>query len=286
VLKACFDDAFAAMDAIDKKALQPGPDNQVLGISKSAGEKSVPTDPEIFQLIMTALRLYDETGKIFDVRYGPMLDQWGFGSQTRVPSQAELDTAKTLVDGGGMFVAGNGILLGKKGMRFDLREIATGYAFDMAAAKLAENGIRSAMISSPYVCRTMGDPPTSRGFKWVVPNPEKGDSAWATVWAPVGGMALAASTEGRFQSGGKSYNCLLDPRTGKPADKCAGAMVQAPDAASAQALAYSVFVLGGVDGLAPEGKAKIGGSAIAQDAAGQLKLTKSGSLADHIETSK
>jgi FAD:protein FMN transferase len=285
-LRTAYDEAFGAMSEVDQKALEPGSDNQVFGISEGAGEKSISADPAIFEMLMESLRLYDQTGKIFDIRYGPMLDQWGFGKTPRVPTPAELDSTKPLVDGGGMFVAGNSILLAKKGMRFDVREIATGYAFDLAAAKLAESGIRTAMISSPRVCRTMGDVPTTRGFKWTLSNPVTGDSAWAAVWVPVGGAALASVTEGRFQSGGKWYHSLLDPRTGMPADKCAGAIVQAADGATAQALAYSVFVLGGSTGLAPEGTAKVLGSVLISDDGGKLAINKSGSLAENFETSK
>jgi thiamine biosynthesis lipoprotein ApbE len=180
-------------------------------------------------------------------------------------------------------VAGNSILLAKKGMRFDVREIALGYALDLAAAKLAEKGVRSAVISTPTVCRTMGDPPDKRGFKLTFANPASNDTSWATVWAPVGGVAFASVRDGKFTAGGKSYHQHLDPRNGMPANQCAGALVQSADAATAQAMAYSVFVLGGTDGLDKDGKAAVGGSAIMRDGGGKMQITMTGSLADHVD---
>jgi thiamine biosynthesis lipoprotein len=230
--KAIFDESFNMMADWQKKTLDPGDGNQVFGLSKGAGTQSIPVDPPVFEMLMKALRLYDQTGKIFDIRYGPMLDVWGFDTKPRVPAPAELDTAKKLVADGGMFIAGNSILLARKGMRFDVREITVGHAFDMVANKLAERGIRTASITSPRICRAIGDPPNKRGFEWKIENPTKAGQPWATVWASVGGTAYAPVSTGRFESGGKVYNALLDPRTGLPVADRAGAIVQAPDAAT------------------------------------------------------
>ncbi len=156
-------------------------------------------------------------------------------------------------------------------MRFDVREIALGYALDLAAEKLAAKGIHTAVIRTPHVYRTMGDPPDKRGFRVTLPNPAKGDSAWASVWVPAGGVALAASTEGRFNAAGKAYHSLLDPRTGLPAEKYSGAIVQAADAATAQALAYAMFVNGG-EGFDATGKAVVNGYVLLQG--GEVKRRK------------
>jgi thiamine biosynthesis lipoprotein len=185
-----------------------------------------------------------------------------------------------------MFVAGNSILLAKRGMRFDVREIALGYAFDLAASKLTARGVRTAMIYSPRVCRTLGDPPERRGFPFAVANPLKPDAPWAKVWVPVGGAAYASAGVDRFVAGGRPYHSLLDPRTGMPAERCAAALVQARDATTAQAMAYAVFVWGTADSLATEGKAAVSGAVIVRDQNGKFDVSTSGSLAGRIEVSK
>ena len=285
-LKPVFSQIFDTMTDWQKKTLDPGADNQVSGISKGAGNQSIPVDAPVFEMLMKALRLYDQTGKVFDIRYGPMLDLWGFDGKPRVPTTAELDSMKPLVSDGGMFIAGNSILLAKKGMRFDVREIAIGHAFDMATSVLAQHGIHSATISSPRICRAMGDPPDKRGFKMTLANPLHPEQPWATVWAPIGGTAYTPASVGHFEAGGKTYSAMLDPRTGMPVSQCAGAVVQAPDAATAQALAYALYVAGSTDGFDKDGKAAVGGSLIVRDQGGQLQVTKNGSLADRFETSK
>ena len=285
-VKAVFNEVFSMMADWQKKTLDPGADNQVYGISKGAGNQSIPVDPAVFDMLMKALRLYDQSGKVFDIRYGPMLDLWGFDNKPHVPAQADLDSMKALVSDGGMFIAGKSILLAKKGMRFDVRQIAVGHMFDLAAAQLAAKGIRTALISCPTVCRTMGDPPDHHGFEWTISHPQKDGQPWAKVTVPVGGTAYASASAGHFDAGGKAYTALLDPRTGMPATNCAGALVQAPDAATAQALAYALYVAGNTDGFDKDGKAAVGGTAIIRDAGGQMKITQTGSLSDCIELSK
>jgi thiamine biosynthesis lipoprotein len=283
-LKKLFDEQFAFLADWDKRTLKPGPDNQVLHISSGAGVQSVTTDADVFQMLMKAIRLYDLSGKVFDIRYGPMLDAWGFDSHPHVPSQQQLDTLKAYVTDGGMFVAGNGILLAKEGMRFDVRQITQGYAFDLVAAHLAEKGIRTATIHSPYVWRMFGDPPDRRGFRVEFANPVTADSGWATLWAPVGGVAMAAGSIDRFTEDGKSYTSLLDPRTGMPSDKLLGAVVQSTDAATAQALAYAVFVHGSVDSLDSAGKEAVGGSVLIAGTSDHPEVNAQGSLLNRFET--
>ena len=285
-VKAAFDDAFKLMADWEKKVLKPGAENQVAKISTGAGEQSVTTDADVFQLLMKAIRLYDTSGKVFDIRYGPMLDAWGFGAKPHVPAQAQLDTLKAYVSEGGMFVAGSGILLAKPGMRFDVREMAVGYAFDVAAGNLAQKGFKTTAISSPYVWRLTGEPPDTRGFPISLRHPVRGDSAWATAWVPAGGAAYAAVSKDRFESGGKSYHSLLDPRNGMPADKCLGSIVQTSDATSAQAMAYAAFVWGGTDSLDATGKQAVGGNAIMSGDAANPQVKATGSLAGKIETGK
>ena len=285
-LKKLFDEQFAFMADWEKRALKPGPDNQVQHISTGAGVQSVTTDQDVFQMLMKAIRLYDASGQVFDIRYGPMLDAWGFDNHPHVPSQAQLDTLKAYVVDGGMFVAGNGILLAKQGMRFDVRELVEGYVFDLVASRLAEKGIHSAAIHSPHVWRLMGDPPEQRGFRVSLGHPLTGDSAWAEVWAQAGGIAYAAANKDRFEANGKSYHSLLDPRNGMPASNVLGTVVQSADAATAQALAYAVFVHGTVDSLDKSGQVAVSGSALFSGSADHPQVNASGSLAHRVDIGK
>ncbi|MBI5060512.1 FAD:protein FMN transferase [candidate division KSB1 bacterium] len=286
MLKRIYDEVYPVLTQFEAKSFKPGPDNQVLGISKGAGEQSIPVDPATFDFLMKAMRFYDYGGQAFDIRYGPMLDAWGFDTKPRVPAKAELDSLQSYVAQGGMFVAGTSILLAKPGMRFDAREIALGYALDLAAKRIAEIGIRSAAISTPSTWRFIGDPPDPKGFPAKIRNPLQADSSWATVFAPVGGLAVKSASDGAFSSGGQAYHRILDPRTGMPANRLAAAIVQSPDAITAQAMAYALMVSGSVDSCDANGKTAVGGAVLVKNAGGKLSEIKSGSLANSFDLAR
>ncbi len=275
LLKKIFDEAFRILEDWDTRAYKPGPQNQVSAVSQGAGEQSVPVDAATFDLLMKAMRYYDNGGKTYDIRYGPLMDLWGFDSKPRVPTQAELDSVQQLVTQGGMFVAGNSILLARPQMKFDAREIVMGYAFDKVAARLVEMGLRTATISAPGVWRLMGDPPSKDGFEIKLMNPLMPDSVWTVVHAPAGGVAMASMAEGKFVSGGKSYHRILDPRSGFPANRAA-AVVHSPDAITAEALAYSLFVTGSVDSFDTAGKQAVSGSIVVTESGGKLSERRTG----------
>lgn len=248
-LQPAFDEAFRVMRELETKILIPGSENELDLLAANAGNQSMPLSPGIFDVVMDALRLYEETEKVFDIRVKPMLDAYGFGGEPRVPSDAELDTLQQLVTEGGMFVAGKSILLSKKGMGFTLYKIGPGFILDQAAVALAGRGIQTATIQAGRLVRLKGEPADPRGFQITVVNPRQPDEPLGTVRLPAGGYALVANDEGAFEKDGKKYHMLLDPRSGKPADLCTAFAVHAKDAARAQALALSAFILGPTDGL-------------------------------------
>lgn len=274
---------FTIFRSWERRVLTPGPENQVSSLSTGAGEKSVTVDDDVFDMLMDALRMYDASGKTFDIRYGPVLDAWNVDGEPRVPAQAELDSLQSLVTNGGMFVAGKSILLAKEAMRFDARQIAVGYILDAAAAKLAGHGIRSAVIHTPYIWRFIGDPPNRKGFKAVLPHPTTLDSAWATVYCPTGGMAYLTAASHEFEVGGVKYNTLFDPRSGMPAASCIGAAVQAPDAAAAQALAYGLFVHADPEQFTGVGKESVTGTIVVRGQEKGLFVDKRGTLGEHFD---
>ncbi len=248
-LQPAFNEAFGIMRQLEAKILTPGPENELDRVATGAGNQSVALSPKVFDLVMEALKLYEETDKVFDIRVKPMLDAYDFDGEPRVPTDAELDSLKQLVTEGGLFVAGKSILLSKKGMGFTLYGIGPGYILDRAAEALASKGIQSARIQAGHLIRFMGEPPNSRGFELSVMDPDNPDKPLGTQYLPAGGYAIVTCDEGAFEKDGKKYHRFLDPRTGRPADLCTAFAVHANDAAHAQALAVSAFIVGPTGGL-------------------------------------
>ncbi len=248
-LQPAFKGAFGMIQDIETRILRPGPENELDILAANAGDKSMPLSSSIFDLVMDALKLYDETHQVFDIRIKPMLDAYGFGANLRVPTDAELDTLKKLVSEGGMFVAGKSVLLAKPGMGFTLYKIGPGFALDQAAVDLTIKGVQSAVIKAGRIIRLKGDSSDPKGFPVEIKDPLNPEKSIGTAYLPSGGFAIVACDEGAFEKDGKKYHMLLDPRTGKPASLCTAFAVYAESAAKAQALALSAFILGPTDGL-------------------------------------
>jgi thiamine biosynthesis lipoprotein len=268
-----FNQAFATMAHWEQMTLSRGEANQVYKISEGAGTQSITVDPAVFEMLMAATRLHDVSGKFFDVRMGPLYDAWGFDGTPTVPDSAVLANALSLVRDGGMFV----------GMRFDVRAFVEGYVFDLVATQLREQGFTNFLIESPQVFLCAGTPPESKGFELTLHRPDNADSSWATLTVPAGAYAYVSPIKNRFERGGKVYHSLLNPNTGMPANSSAGVIVNAENAATAQALAYALFVKNADQQLPAKGQALMLGSGLIRQEGNKYSWDLTGSLSERLE---
>jgi thiamine biosynthesis lipoprotein len=195
---------------------------------------------------MEALKYFDQTKEAFDIRIGPLVDLWGFATENpAIPNEEEIAKAKSLSTEGGIFVAGQSVMLGKKGMKLDLSGLAKGYAVEMAAEAIADQGIQSAIIEAGGDLKVVGSR-DKKGSKWHigVRHPRNPDQFWGVLDIMSGSVATSGDYENFFEQDGKRYHHILDPKTGYPADKCVSVTVWGEKAMQCDALATALFVLG------------------------------------------
>lgn len=274
-LKNAYDAAFSILGAYEKSAFGSGPDNQLQKIADGAGRESVPVDTAIYSMLMRGLQLNDLTSEAFDLRYGPLLDAWMASGKPTKPSQADIDSALSLIKTGGMFVAGKSILLSKPKMRFDARGFAEAWAIDRATEKLNEKGFGAFEIRTPYAVRVVGMPQNEQSRSVKISDPSGGDSTWATVSMAQGGLAFLPPQ-------GKGGRLILDPRTGELAKGAALAMSK--DCATAFALAYAVAVDGDASKMTDKGRAELMGSIRVSGSKPSYTIAADGALKDRIKT--
>lgn len=124
-----------------------------------------------------------------------------------------------------------------RGSTIDLGGIGKGYAVEAARRLLLNRGVKSAIIDMHSSIAVIGN-----GWRIAIVDPRV-DKSIAGIAVLNDGDAL--STSGQYEQPGH----IIDPRTGKPADRCLSVTVVAKDAALADALSTAVFVLGPRDGL-------------------------------------
>ena len=207
--------------------------------------------PETIRLIKKAGELWKASSGAFDITVGPLVDLWGFTDKNyRVPAADEITRALELVGFEKISIdeAGNVVEFSIPGMKIDLGGIAKGYALDCAASALKQNGIDSCLINAGGQVYALG---TKRGDPWkvAIKDPRRQDLLDHLEVSDVS-VSTSGDYEQYFSAEGSRYSHIIDPRTGYPAQsRVVSVTVVAADAAAADALSTSIFVLGKEKGL-------------------------------------
>lgn len=124
------------------------------------------TDDEIVALVNTALQISEKSGGKYDVTIFPLIDLWGFFSESpELPRREKLNEVLKAV-GYGNLTINNGILDKKEEeTKIDLGSIAKGYAIGEAGKVLKRAGIKSGLIDAGGDIYALG---TNYGKPWVI----------------------------------------------------------------------------------------------------------------------
>ena len=136
-----------------------------------------------------------------------------------------------------------------EGLEINLGAIGKGYALDRAADVLLGQGSRDFLFqggSSSVVARG-SEREQAAGWTIGVVHPLRPDSRLGVLTLVDQALGSSGAAFQSFYHKGERYGHVLDPRTGFPAKGLYGVSVVAPDAASADALATALYVMG-VDG--------------------------------------
>ncbi len=277
-LRAAGEEAFDEIERIEARLSLYRPTSEIAHVNARAAREAVRVSPATFRLLEHAARLSAETVGAFDISIGPLMRCWGFvDGAGRLPAPEALAEARErtgmhLVE---LDAARFTVRFAREGVMLDLGAIGKGYAVGVAAEILCEAGVTSALIhggtSSVYA---IGRPLEADAWKVAIERPP--DSR--TGFQPVSGASSPSAILGQdargarleacptllavvplrdealsvsavwgksFQSEGKSYGHVLDPRTGQPTDSALLAAVALHDATETDALSTALLALGG-----------------------------------------
>lgn len=245
-------DALAEIDRLDRMMTDWKPESPLMDINRAAGERPVPTTPELFFLIDRSKRVSELTEGAFDISFAGAGKLWNWRAQDpQIPDAATVKASIATVGWKGILLDAKdqSVFLSKPGMRIGLGAIAPGYAGDRAIEKIRALGIRDACVNLSGDLMAIGK---KAGEPWKVgiTHPRRKGETIAVL--PVSNAAVSTSGdyERYFEKDGKRYCHIIDPRTGYPADRCQSVTIVAPNLAFADGLATGVFVLGPEKGMA------------------------------------
>ncbi len=225
--------------------------------------------PVLTEVVDRALEAGLLTSGAFDPTVAPLVDLFG-GGVPRVPPNdlaaawtpgpikrpitvpepdpAELREALALVGSEHVRCDGPRIAFVREGMHLTLDGIAKGWIVDAMATSLEQAGIRDYLVDAGGDIRAAGIPEPGRPWTVAVQDPEKQDRWPDVIGLARGAVATSGSYEFYFDPERTRHHIVAGPRGVSPVE-ASSVTVTAPEAATADALATAVFVLGPTAGL-------------------------------------
>ncbi len=135
-------------------------------VNAAAGHQPVAIGPETLELVVRSLEMAALTEGGFNIAVGPAVEAWSVTERQHIPSPAELQSLKPLVDWTTIQIdrQARTIFLPKPGMRIDVGGIGKGYAADRAVDVMKRAGARGGVVALSGDIKTFGDLPGMQGF--------------------------------------------------------------------------------------------------------------------------
>ncbi|MCC9608234.1 FAD:protein FMN transferase [Blastopirellula sp. JC732] len=243
--------AFAEMNRQNGILSDYEADSEVTRLGRASPGK-MKIGPELWDVLAYSETVSDATGGAFDVTVGPLTKAWRrMRRRQEIDSQAiaellpavgyqklKLDPATHTAE----VIAGD--------MRIDLGGVAKGSIIDAGLRKLAEYGLKQALVDAGGDMAIGDPPPSSDGWKISVAQSKQEGAEVMLVELANCGVATSGDAYQFVEIDGKRYSHILDPHTGYGVTTSRTVTVFAPTAMQADAWASAISVLGPTKGFA------------------------------------
>ncbi len=208
---------------VDEKLSNWREDSEISRVNRQETTDWIAVSPEIVRLVAIAKDINRRSAGCYDLTIKPLFDLWGFSKhENRVPEQSEIDRTLAHVGMAKLEVdAENGrIRKSDPELSIDLSSIAQGYTVAAVADRLESLGIHHYLAEIGGEMKVKGR--KANGASWRVaiekPTPLAREVQRVLEIHQENGAAVMTSGTYRnfFESGGKSYSHIIDPKTGRP----------------------------------------------------------------------
>lgn len=257
-LRAAGEEAMAEIVRIEGLLSLYRPESEIAAVNRAADRAPVRVSPEVFGLLEHAVLLSRLTDGAFDITVAPLLRAWGLMRGTgQVPGPEEREAIRGVIGVDLLDLDPERWTVGfrRSGVMVDLGSIGKGYALDRAAERLREAGVTSGLLhGGTSTAIALGTPPEAPAWRIALEAPAgppaAGDRA-TNDRPPLGVVALrdeslsVSAVWGKgFESGGRYYGHVIDPRRGEPVQGAWLAAVVLPSATESDALSTALLVRG------------------------------------------
>ncbi|MCH6255486.1 FAD:protein FMN transferase [Puniceicoccaceae bacterium K14] len=220
-------------------------DSVVSQINRLAGKEWVEIDDELVSIFSICDDLHFMTDGVLDPTALPLLKLWDYRTRKGLPEEEKIRETLELVGWKKVERSSNAVFLPKEGMALDFGGFGKEYAVDKIAAIAVEHGIESCLVDLGRDIHVLGTPPKFPAWHIALENPEEPGKAWSSLACLGGGIATSGDYRRFFESGGKRYGHILDPRSGRPvANEVLSVTVIANSCLEAGVLSTTCFIMG------------------------------------------
>ena len=237
--------AFDRITALEAILSDYNPASEVRQFEPTIAGDAVKASPELIRILIRANQLSSMTGGAFDVTCGPLTRLWRTAfMKGSPPSFAQIEEAAGRV--GWAFVsvdqANDELTFEWSGMALDFGAIGKGLAADAALSALVQHGCPRSLVDVGGDLAVGLPPPGAVGWSVGIAL-DAGDAQEQIVLSQCG-VATSGNAEQHLEHDGVRYSHILDPRTGSALTHSYAVTIQASDAATADAIASAMSVLG------------------------------------------
>ncbi|MBE6623016.1 MAG: FAD:protein FMN transferase [Ruminococcaceae bacterium] len=222
---------------------------------QNGAHRTVSVDSRITDMLLYSKDMYDVTNGKFNIAMGSVLSIWhtyrtcGLAdpSQAQLPPKDKLTEAAKHTDIKDVLIdaENNTVYLQDPEMTLDVGAVAKGYAVEMAAKYLEEQGISGYVINVGGNVRTVGTKPNGESWLAGIENPSPDSDIPYVAYLNLSGESLV--TSGSYQRfytvDGINYHHIIDPETLMPAKGYLSVSVLCCDSALGDALSTALFCM-------------------------------------------
>lgn len=228
----------------------------------NGAHRTVTVDRRIIDMLLYAKDMYHETDGHVNIAMGSVLSIWhdyreiGMSdpASAELPPMEKLTAASEHTDINCLVLdeENSTVTLTDPAMKLDVGAIAKGYAVEMVARRLEEQGITGFVLNVGGNVRTVG--PKGNGEKWVVgiENPVDDEEKPYLAYLELAGQTIV--TSGSYQRyylvDGKRYHHIIDPETLMPSEGFVSVSILTKSSADGDALSTALFCMSFEEGLA------------------------------------
>lgn len=247
--------AFQRIEQINQCASDYLPESELSRLNKAPANTPVPVSDDLFALISRSAEIARQTDGAFDITATYAVQHWRRARrQKKLPTLEQTQKAIAMTDWRSLKLDASQrtVTRLKEGLLLDLGGIGKGYAADAALAVLRRQGVTRALVAGSGDVAAGDAPPGKAGWNVALrtfEGPEERDQLEHLILKNCG-CSTSGDLHQFLELDGRRYSHVVDPRTGLGLTERIACTVVSPDAATSDALATALCVVGVEKGLA------------------------------------